>query len=159
MPLIIQFWRSFEQLEHFAREDMLHTEPWKTYFKVVGSSSGDVGIWHETFQVRAGEYECIYGNMPRFGLANAGEHRGLGSASRARERIGARSDARRAVSCAPGAALLEQRRVELGRLAGDVGPVEAQHVLAGLEHEAVAQLGRRSAGARSSRRGARRRRR
>ena len=86
-PLIIQFWRSFEQLEHFAREDMLHTEPWKTYFKLVGPSSGDVGIWHETFQVRAGEYECIYGNMPRFGLANAGEHRALGSASRARERM------------------------------------------------------------------------
>jgi hypothetical protein len=90
-PLIIQIWRSFEQLESFAREDMLHTEPWKTYFKVVGATSGDVGIWHETFQVRAGEYECIYGNMPRFGLANAGDHRGMGSASRARERIGVRS--------------------------------------------------------------------
>ncbi len=90
-PLIIQIWRSFDDLERFAREDMLHTEPWKSYFKAVGVNSGDVGIWHETFQVRAGEYESVYGNMPRFGLANAGEHRGLGSASQARERIGAKA--------------------------------------------------------------------
>ena len=88
-PLIIQIWRSFDRLERFARQDMVHTDPWKTYFKVVGASSGDVGIWHETFKVHAGEYETLYGNMPRFGLANAGEHRGLGSASRARERISA----------------------------------------------------------------------
>ncbi len=89
-PLIIQIWRSFDVLARFAREDMIHTEPWKTYFKVVGASSGDVGIWHETYRVRAGDYETAYGNMPRFGLANAGEHRGLGSASRARERISAK---------------------------------------------------------------------
>ena len=71
-PLIIQFWRSFEQLEHFAREDMLHTDPWKSYFKVVGASSGDVGIWHETYMVHAGEYEAVYSGMPRQGLASAG---------------------------------------------------------------------------------------
>ena len=90
MPLIVQIWRSFDELEHFAREDLLHTEPWKSYFKNVGATSGDVGIWHETYKVAAGDYETVYGNMPRFGLANAGEHRGLGSASRARERISAR---------------------------------------------------------------------
>ena len=50
---------------------------------------GDIGIWHETFKVRAGEYESVYGGMPRFGLAAAAGHRPLGSASRARERIGA----------------------------------------------------------------------
>jgi Domain of unknown function (DUF4188) len=36
--------------------------------------SGEVGIWHETFRVRAGEYEAVYGNMPVFGLAAAGAH-------------------------------------------------------------------------------------
>ena len=51
---------------------------------------GDIGIWHETFRVRAGEYEAIYGNMPRFGLAAAGEHRGLGlGVAGPRARIGA----------------------------------------------------------------------
>ena len=29
------------------------------------------GIWHETYLVRAGEYEAIYGNMPPYGLAKA----------------------------------------------------------------------------------------
>jgi Monooxygenase af470-like len=37
-------------------------------------ASGDVGIWHETYLVSAGSYEAIYGNMPRIGLATAGEH-------------------------------------------------------------------------------------
>ncbi|MCU0314207.1 MAG: DUF4188 domain-containing protein [Solirubrobacteraceae bacterium] len=86
-PLVIQFWRDFDALERYAKDDMLHSEPWKRFFRVVGLN-GDVGIWHETFQVRAGAYEAVYGNMPRFGLAAAGEHRGLGSASRARERMG-----------------------------------------------------------------------
>ena len=85
--LAIQFWRDFESLERYAKDDMVHSEPWKRFFKVVGLQ-GDVGIWHETFQVRAGEYESVYGNMPRHGLAAAAGHRPLGSASRARERLG-----------------------------------------------------------------------
>jgi hypothetical protein len=30
-----------------------------------------VGIWHETYRVRGGEYECVYSGMPLFGLAKA----------------------------------------------------------------------------------------
>jgi len=87
-PFIVQYWRSFDDLERFARGDALHSEPWKAFFRVVGLD-GDVGIWHETFRVRAGEYEAIYTNMPRAGLALAGGHRPLGSAARdsARERL------------------------------------------------------------------------
>ena len=52
--------------------------------------TGDVGIWHETYRVRAGEYEVVYGNMPLFGLAAAGRHRPAGSkANSAAARIGA----------------------------------------------------------------------
>ncbi len=40
----------------------------------MGYQKPHVGIWHETYVVRAGDYECLYGNMPRFGLAKAGEH-------------------------------------------------------------------------------------
>ncbi len=47
----------------------------------------EVGIWHENFRVRAGEHESIYGNMPVRGLAAASGHAGLGSMSRAGERI------------------------------------------------------------------------
>jgi hypothetical protein len=36
------------------------------------ASNGDVGIWHETYLVGAGQYEAIYNNMPRVGLATVG---------------------------------------------------------------------------------------
>jgi hypothetical protein len=35
-------------------------------------SNGNVGIWHETFRVAAGQYETVYNNMPEFGLGKAG---------------------------------------------------------------------------------------
>ena len=50
-----------------------HAPAWARFNRAVGSN-GDVGIWHETFLVRDGAYECVYNNMPRFGLAKAGEH-------------------------------------------------------------------------------------
>ena len=36
-------------------------------------SRGDVGIWHETYLIRAGEYENIYSGMPLMGLAKAAQ--------------------------------------------------------------------------------------
>jgi Domain of unknown function (DUF4188) len=36
-------------------------------------SNGDIGIWHETYHVRASEYEAIYNNMPPFGLGKVGK--------------------------------------------------------------------------------------
>jgi hypothetical protein len=87
-PVIAQYWRSFEDLERFARDqDDPHLEPWRRFNKAIGDS-GDVGVWHETYQVRAGEYEAIYVNMPRVGLGAAGELEPVGSAGRARDRIG-----------------------------------------------------------------------
>jgi len=49
----------------------LHWPAWVDFNSRVGRSRGDVGIWHETYQVRAGEYECVYSGMPPFGLAKA----------------------------------------------------------------------------------------
>ena len=43
---------------------------WRTYWKRVGKGAPP-GIWHETYLVRAGEYEAIYGNMPPHGLGKA----------------------------------------------------------------------------------------
>jgi Domain of unknown function (DUF4188) len=34
---------------------------------------GDVGVWHETYQVRAGAYESTYLHMHVFGLEAAGQ--------------------------------------------------------------------------------------
>jgi hypothetical protein len=31
-------------------------------------------VWHETYRVPAGGYECLYANMPVFGLAAATAH-------------------------------------------------------------------------------------
>ena len=53
---IIQYWRSFEHLEAYARShDHKHWPAWVDFNKRIGSSRDDVGIWHETYQVRAGE--------------------------------------------------------------------------------------------------------
>ena len=88
-PILVQYWRSFEHLERFARDPAFaHLPAWKA-FRAATGDDGDVGIWHETYLVRAGEYEAVYGNMPRIGLAEAAGHEPLGSSSRAATRIGA----------------------------------------------------------------------
>lgn len=86
---LVQYWRSFEQLEKFARDpSFTHLEAWKRFNRAVGAS-GSVGIWHETYQVQAGQYECLYGNMPRIGLAVAGQHMpAVGAKETAKRRMG-----------------------------------------------------------------------
>jgi Domain of unknown function (DUF4188) len=74
-PIVVQYWRSPEHLEAFARDARApHHPAWKTWNRIIGYQKPDVGIWHETYVVRAGDYECLYGNMPLFGLAKAAEH-------------------------------------------------------------------------------------
>ncbi|MDQ2963367.1 MAG: DUF4188 domain-containing protein [Pseudomonadota bacterium] len=69
--IMLQYWRSFEQLERYAKNrSAQHLPAWAAFNRTVGSN-GDVGIWHETYRVRPGDYECIYNNMPLFGLARA----------------------------------------------------------------------------------------
>jgi len=89
----VQYWRSFEDLERFARNPSdLHLQAWKDFNQRVGSN-GSVGIWHETFLVEAGRFECVYGNMPLFGLAAATEHvAAVGNRETARLRLGGQSE-------------------------------------------------------------------
>jgi hypothetical protein len=71
--MTVQYWKDFDSLDHFARDrDLPHLAPWRAFNRAV-RDSGDVGIWHETYQVSVGDYEAIYGNMPVFGLAAAFE--------------------------------------------------------------------------------------
>lgn len=71
-PVIVQYWRSFEHLEAYAKDrDGLHYPAWKDFNNKI-KSNGDVGIWHETYKVNAGQYECIYNNMPVYGLGKIG---------------------------------------------------------------------------------------
>jgi hypothetical protein len=90
LGVIVQCWRSFEHLEAYARSrDHLHWPAWVDFNKRVGNSRGDVGIWHETYKVGAGEYECVYSGMPAFGLAKASSVTdAVGSLESARGRLG-----------------------------------------------------------------------
>ena len=70
--LMLQYWRSTEQLYAYAKNrDAEHLPAWREFNRAVGSS-GDVGIWHETYVVAPGAYENVYANMPAFGLGKAG---------------------------------------------------------------------------------------
>ena len=87
LPTIVQYWRSFDHLEAFASDTGdPHAAAWRNYWKRVGASTR-TGIWHETYLVRAGEYEAIYGNMPPFGLGRAGRLVPLAEGKSARDRF------------------------------------------------------------------------
>lgn len=71
--IMVQYWRSLDQLMAYAHaRDAEHLPAWRE-FNRRSRSSDAVGIWHETFVVPASNYECIYYDMPRFGLARATE--------------------------------------------------------------------------------------
>jgi hypothetical protein len=87
--IFVQYWRSFEALEHYARNpDLAHLPAGAAFTRRVGNS-GDVGIWHETNRIAAGQFETIYHYMPPFGLGRAAalEH-ATGSRETARGRLG-----------------------------------------------------------------------
>ncbi|PAP75686.1 DUF4188 domain-containing protein [Rubrivirga marina] len=69
----VQYWRSFDHLHAYARaRDAAHLPAWQAYNRAARGNDA-VGVWHETFLVRAGEYEAVYRNMPTYGLAKAAE--------------------------------------------------------------------------------------
>lgn len=73
-PMVVQYWKTFDDLDRFARnQDDPHLPAWRD-FNRKAARTGSVGIWHETYPVAAGRYEAVYGNMPRFGLAKAAGH-------------------------------------------------------------------------------------
>lgn len=68
---LVQYWDSYEQLETYARGGQ-HLTAWRKFNKSIGTD-GTVGIYHETYKIRSGEYEGVYGNMPRYGLGKVTE--------------------------------------------------------------------------------------
>lgn len=66
--VVIQYWRSVEHLNRYAKaRDGEHLPAWTKFNRLV-SASGAVGIYHETYAIKPGAYECVYVNMPPFGL-------------------------------------------------------------------------------------------
>ena len=71
--MVVQYWRSFQHLHAYATaRDNAHLPAWMAFNKA-SAGNNDVGIWHETYLVRAGEYECVYNKMPAYGLGLAGK--------------------------------------------------------------------------------------
>lgn len=70
--IMVQYWRSMEQLLTYAKnKNAEHLPAWQAFNKTVGTD-GTVGIWHETYAASLGTYENVYINMPDFGLGKAG---------------------------------------------------------------------------------------
>lgn len=95
--IMVQYWDSFEALEAYATSRSTeHLPAWSEFNRAVGSN-GDVGIWHETYLIRPGNFECVYNNMPRFGLSRAFDTiPATGAYARAASRMAEQKDGQRA---------------------------------------------------------------
>jgi hypothetical protein len=87
--VIVQYWRSFEHLEAYARSmEHTHFPAWTAFNKRMKGARGDVGIWHETYLIGADQYESVYSGMPAFGLGRASKLvPATGNRSEARKRL------------------------------------------------------------------------
>src|SRR5262249_39603014 len=89
LPIIVQYWRSFEHLEAFAKDASdPHLAVWRNYWRRGGESSR-TGIWHQAYLVRGGGDEGGHGQMPPFGsgLGRAGRLVLVSESSTARGRL------------------------------------------------------------------------
>lgn len=69
--MVVQYWRSAEQLGAYARRsDRAHAPAWSR-FNRTAARTGDVGVFHETYVVPREQVESRYLNMPPFGLGAA----------------------------------------------------------------------------------------
>ncbi len=69
--VVVQYWRSRDHLNGYARAaEHLHLPAWRALNQAV-AASGRVGIWHESHTIRNQELGAMYNNMPDTGLAAA----------------------------------------------------------------------------------------
>lgn len=95
--MVQQYWQSFDKLLAYAHDASAeHFPAWGAFNRAVGKS-GSVGIWHETYLVEPGKYECLYANMPLFGLAAVARHApAAGGLSAAKDRMSLEQSSREA---------------------------------------------------------------
>lgn len=87
---VIEYWRSFEELEAYSRaKDHEHLPAWKAYNRIARESNA-VGIYHETYRVTAGDFEALFHNMPVVGSIAAHGSRQLDRRSTSAQRMGPR---------------------------------------------------------------------
>lgn len=69
-PVLVQYWRSTEQLYAYAGDrEAAHRPAWAAFNKRARKVPGAVGAWHETYQVA--KAESMYFDLPPTGLAKA----------------------------------------------------------------------------------------
>jgi hypothetical protein len=69
-PTVVQYWRDTESLYRYASAtERRHRPAWAAFNRRARKVPGTVGIWHETYRIRAAE--SVYVDMPPLGLAKA----------------------------------------------------------------------------------------
>lgn len=69
---MVQYWRSLEHLVEYARsQNELHWPAWVRFNRGLRDNDA-VGVFHESFLVRAGAFEAIYTNCKPWGLGKVG---------------------------------------------------------------------------------------
>jgi len=105
--LMVQYWRSSDDLMNFARDaSNTHWGPWIRFQKDSRSSSasGPFGIWHETYLVDDGKFESVYNGISSgFGGMGAFPMHRIkpGAMATARKRLGQHDDAEALVAAMP----------------------------------------------------------
>jgi hypothetical protein len=70
--ILVQYWRSMDQLMDYAKaRDSQHLPAWQAFNKAIGND-GSVGIWHETTKPGRAPVKTSHVNMPPFGMGKAG---------------------------------------------------------------------------------------
>jgi len=89
LALTVQYWRSQDHLNAYARDHMGKHFPSMIWSSKVVKVSDHIGFWHESFKVHAGEYEAIYVNCPQILMGKAGTLvKAEGKRNTARGRLG-----------------------------------------------------------------------
>lgn len=74
--VMIQYWRSTEDVIAYARQEK-HMKAWQDFNRKFKGNDA-VAVYHETYEVKAGQYEAVYVNMPKYGLGKALKHIAVG---------------------------------------------------------------------------------
>lgn len=85
--VMVQYWKSFEHLQRYAHDPTKHHKPAWAAFNDAIREGADLGVWHEAYRVRPGEYSTIYNRMPPFGLARSARATRIGTPRTFRHRV------------------------------------------------------------------------
>jgi len=69
---VIRYWESMDKLmEYAAASEREHLPAWREFNRRARTAGGDVGIWHEAYEVAPQRSHLVYNGMPPFGMGRA----------------------------------------------------------------------------------------